>query len=128
MKIRSSPRRLTHEDFKVARELREYFAGKRTEFTVPVDLSAVPPFTRKVLTALLRGPHGETTTYGALARRVGKPGAARAVGQAVGSNPVPVIVPCHRVLAANGRLGGFSLGLPVKEALLRLEGISAARR
>lgn len=108
-----------------ARELREYFTGRRTEFTVPVDLSAVPQFTRKVLTALLRVRHGRTTTYGELARRVGKPGAARAVGQAVGSNPVPVIVPCHRVLAADGRLGGFSMGLDAKRALLRHEGLEA---
>jgi methylated-DNA-[protein]-cysteine S-methyltransferase len=108
-----------------ARELREYFAGTLTEFTVPVDLSATTPFTRKVLAALRKVPQGRTTSYGEIARRVGRPGAARAVGRAVGSNPVPVVVPCHRVLAADGGLGGFSLGLPLKRALLRHEGISA---
>lgn len=107
----------------VARELRAYFAGMAREFTTPVDLSGLPPFRRKVLEALCSVPFGATVTYGELARRAGNPRAARAVGQAVGANPVPVVVPCHRVLAAGGRLGGFGLGLDAKRKLLALEGV-----
>jgi len=105
-----------------AREVREWFAGKRREFTVPVDLSSTPAFTRRVLERLRRIPYGRTETYGDVARAVGSPRGARAVGQAVGSNPVPVIVPCHRVLAAGGGLGGFGLGLDAKRTLLAREG------
>jgi methylated-DNA-[protein]-cysteine S-methyltransferase len=104
-----------------ARELREYFAGTRREFTTPVDLALATPFAREVLGRLAKAPFGATTTYGAIARDVGRPRGARAVGQAVASNPVPVVVPCHRVVAANG-LGGFSGGLDVKRWLLRHEG------
>ena len=104
-----------------AREVREWFAGKRREFTVPVDLSSTPPFTRKVLERLCEIPYGATRTYGEIARDVGSPRGARAVGQAVGSNPVPVIVPCHRVLAAGGGIGGFGLGLDAKRKLLARE-------
>jgi methylated-DNA-[protein]-cysteine S-methyltransferase len=109
-----------------ARELRAYFAGRLRAFTVPVDLGLATPFARRVLTEVCRVPAGEVTTYGALAARVGRPRGARAVGGAVGSNPVPVVVPCHRVVAANGGLGGFSGGLPVKRKLLAIEGVDAA--
>jgi len=81
-------------------------------------------FQRDVWKALLAIPHGVTISYGELARRVGRPDAARAVGQAVGSNPVPILIPCHRVVASDGTLGGFGGGLPMKQALLRQEGVA----
>ncbi len=103
-------------------ELREYFAGTRRAFTVRVDWQVVPStFHRRVLQACARIPAGATRTYGELARAVDAPGAARAVGAAMASNPVPIIVPCHRVRAATG-LGGFTGGLERKRTLLRLEG------
>lgn len=110
-------------------EVREYLAGRRREFSVPVDLSAEPPFRRRVLELLTsRVGYGETTSYRGLATLAGKPKAARAVGQAVGKNPVPLVVPCHRVLETNGGLGGFGFGLPMKRALLAMEQTSAAGR
>ncbi len=105
-------------------ELRGYVAGTVTSFTVPVDLSRMTPFFLRVLTELQRVAHGAVLTYGQLADLAGSPRAARAVGQAVGRNPVAVIVPCHRVLAGNG-IGGFGLGLEAKRMLLGLEGIEA---
>jgi len=82
------------------------------------------PFQRAVWQAMLSIPRGATISYAELARRVGRPGAARAVGQAVGSNPVPLLIPCHRVVASDGGLGGFGGGLPMKRALLRQEGVA----
>ena len=105
-----------------AKELRAYIAGKLHLFTVPVDLELATPFARVVLTNLAHLPPRKLTTYGELARESGRPGGARAVGGAVGSNPVPIVVPCHRVVAAGG-LGGFGGGLEMKRWLLRLEGI-----
>jgi methylated-DNA-[protein]-cysteine S-methyltransferase len=105
-------------------ELAEYLAGARREFSVPVDWDAVSGFTRRVLEACARVPFGETVSYGELARAVGSPRAARAVGQALGRNQAPMIVPCHRVLAAGGKLGGFGGGLERKRWLLELEGKS----
>jgi methylated-DNA-[protein]-cysteine S-methyltransferase len=104
------------------REICEYVAGRRRTFSVPVDLEGLPPFHRTVSEALRRVAYGRTVTYGGLARRVGRPGAARAVGQAMARNPVPLLVPCHRVLAAGGRLGGFGGGPDLKRRLLDLEG------
>ena len=104
------------------REIREYLAGRRRTFSVPVDLAALPPFHRTVSEALRKVAYGETVTYGGLARRLGRPKAARAVGQAMARNPVPLLVPCHRVLAASGRLGGFGGGPDLKRRLLDLEG------
>lgn len=101
-------------------ELREYFAGDRRVFTVPLA-PAGTPFQLRVWRALLEIPYGETTSYGALARRLGQPTAPRAVGLANGSNPLPVIVPCHRVIGANGSLTGYGGGLPIKQRLLALE-------
>jgi len=103
------------------RELAEYLAGTRRTFTVPVDLAGTTPFQRKVLAATRRIPFGQTVTYGRLATRVGSPGGARAVGGAMAANPVPIIIPCHRVLAAGG-LGGYGGGLALKRRLLALEG------
>jgi O-6-methylguanine DNA methyltransferase len=104
------------------REIREYLAGRRRRFTVPLDLSGLSPFHRRVLRAALRIPYGRTVTYSDLARRVGRPAAARAVGQAMARNPVPLVIPCHRVVAAGGGLGGYSGGLALKRRLLALEG------
>ena len=108
-------------------ELEEYFAGTRTRFTVPVDLRAVTPFTARVLRTTTRISFGRVRSYGEIARRIDAPGASRAVGGALGRNPVPIIVPCHRVVAHDGGLGGFTGGLAVKRALLRLEGHAIGR-
>ncbi len=107
-------------------QLVAYFAGQQVDLSgVAVDLSRVPAFHRSIYCALRKVGWGETATYGELARRAGAPGAARAVGQAMGRNPVPIIIPCHRVLAAGGRIGGFSAygGALTKERLLALEGV-----
>jgi methylated-DNA-[protein]-cysteine S-methyltransferase len=104
------------------RELSEYFEGERREFDLPVDLSPLPGFQRAVLDELARIPYGHVDTYGGLARRIGKPQAARAVGGALNRNPVPIVVPCHRIVGAGGRLTGYAGGLERKEALLGLEG------
>jgi methylated-DNA-[protein]-cysteine S-methyltransferase len=107
-----------------ARELREFFAGERSAFDVPIDARGTP-FQRSVWQALQRIPCGELHRYGELAAQLGRPAAARAVGAAVGRNPVSVIVPCHRVVGADGSLTGYAGGLPRKEALLALEGALA---
>jgi methylated-DNA-[protein]-cysteine S-methyltransferase len=104
------------------REILQYLAGRSVgEFTVPVDLSAAPAFHAKVLRALARVPYGRTVTYGELAARVGRPHGARAVGQAMARNPVPLVIPCHRVVACGGGLGGYGGGLDLKRRLLDLE-------
>ena len=103
-------------------QLDEYFCGKRGGFSFPVDLSVGTPFQQRVWEAARRIPHGHTATYGELASTIGAPKAARAVGSALGANPVLIVVPCHRVLRSDGALGGFAAGLNVKAALLRLEG------
>ena len=108
-----------------ASELAEYFAGKRRKFTVPLDLHGTP-FQLQVWQTLRRIPFGKAVSYGEEARMLGKPKAARAVGSANGRNPVPIIVPCHRVVAGDGSLGGYSAGLPMKRKLLALEGVSVA--
>ncbi len=102
-------------------ELAEYFAGTRTFFTVPVDLSGVPPFERAALDVAARIPYGEVRSYKWIAEQLGAPEGARAVGGAMAGNPVPIIVPCHRVVKTDGGLGGYSFGLLRKEALLSLE-------
>jgi methylated-DNA-[protein]-cysteine S-methyltransferase len=107
---------------RVHRELDEYLAGRRRRFDVEVDLRTQPDFYTRVLAELAQVGYGETTTYGALAARTGNPRAARAVGTAMNRNPVPIVLPCHRVVGANGSLTGYGGGLPRKEQLLRLEG------
>ena len=104
-------------------QLEEYFARERTEFDIPMELDGTA-FQKEVWVELSRIPYGETISYGELARRVGRPRGPRAVGQANGKNPVPIIVPCHRVLASNG-IGGYGGGLPMKRALLAVEGLTA---
>ncbi len=101
-----------------------YFEGQRVRFTAPLDLTALTAFRRTVLRACARIPHGTTRTYGQLAAEVGSPHAARAVGGAMAHNLIPLIIPCHRVLAADGQLGGFSAegGPALKARMLRLEG------
>jgi methylated-DNA-[protein]-cysteine S-methyltransferase len=106
-----------------AAQLEEYFAGERTEFDVPMELDGTL-FQKEVWAELSRIPYGETISYGELARRVGRPKGPRAVGQANGRNPIPIIVPCHRVLAGNG-IGGYGGGLPMKRTLLAVEGVTA---
>jgi methylated-DNA-[protein]-cysteine S-methyltransferase len=104
------------------RELDEYFEGRRRAFDLTLDLRALPAFTVSVLSELARVPYGETTTYGELAQRVGHPRAARAVGTVMNRNRIPIVLPCHRVVGANGSLVGYAGGLERKSALLRLEG------
>ncbi|GAU68372.1 putative methylated-DNA--[protein]-cysteine methyltransferase [Streptomyces sp. NBRC 110611] len=110
-----------------AAELTAYFSGELRSFTVPLDWSLSSGFHARVLRALADGvPYGSVVGYQDLADRVGEPGAARAVGAAMGSNPLPVVVPCHRVVAADGGIGGFSGGLETKRLLLALEGVLPA--
>lgn len=106
--------------------VQRYMAGERIDFSgIALDLTGVGPFHRSIYETLRRVGWGETTTYGALARQTGDPGASRAVGQAMGRNPIPVIIPCHRVLASGGKPGGFSAfgGTVTKQRLLELEGV-----
>jgi methylated-DNA-[protein]-cysteine S-methyltransferase len=108
------------------REILDYLAGRRKEFSVAVDLASVPPFRQKVYRVCAKVPFGATATYRDLASRIGQPRAARAVGQAMAANPVPLVVPCHRVIGSDGRLCGFmggrGSGLALKKKLLELEG------
>jgi len=109
----------------VRRQLDEYFAGRRFAFDVPVDLSLVRgPFGRRILEATARVPFGATTTYRGVAEAAGNAAAVRAAGNALGANPVPIVVPCHRVLRTGGTLGGYTGGLDRKLRLLELEGIA----
>lgn len=105
------------------RELEEYFAGQRREFTVPLAPEGTA-FQREVWAALEEIPYGTTASYKDIAVRVGKPGAAVAVGQANSRNPIPIIIPCHRVIGANGKMVGYTGGLHIKKALLAVEGIN----
>ena len=105
----------------VRRELDKYFEGTRRAFDLPLDLR-VAPFHAAVLAQLARVPYGETDTYGSLAAKAGRPKAARAVGTVMNRNPIPIVLPCHRVVGASGSLTGYAGGLDVKERLLRLEG------
>ena len=107
----------------VRRELDEYFAGERRHFDLDLDWRLTGGFTRKVLRATARIPFGETRSYGQMATSAGSPRAFRAAGSALGSNPIPIVVPCHRVLRTGGALGGYAGGLDVKRRLLELEGV-----
>ncbi|MFC4499233.1 MULTISPECIES: methylated-DNA--[protein]-cysteine S-methyltransferase [Streptomyces] len=106
------------------RQFDAYFAGARHDFELPLDWSLISGFNRQVLRELASGvPYGAVVGYGDLARRVGQPGAAQAVGTAMGANPLPVVVPCHRVVESDGGIGGFGGGLETKRKLLALEGV-----
>jgi methylated-DNA-[protein]-cysteine S-methyltransferase len=109
-----------------ARQIALYFEGKLTQFDLPLATSGTP-FQQQVWEELKAIPYGATISYGELARRIGQPHASRAVGMANGRNPVGIIVPCHRVIGANGKLTGYGGGLPRKEALLEFEAVVAAR-
>jgi methylated-DNA-[protein]-cysteine S-methyltransferase len=109
----------------VRRELDEYFAGRRRDFDLALDLR-VAPFHEAVLHELARVPYGQLDTYGGLAAKVGRPRAARAVGSVMNRNPIPIVLPCHRIVGANGSLTGYAGGLHVKRALLELEGATLA--
>jgi methylated-DNA-[protein]-cysteine S-methyltransferase len=108
-----------------AGQLRTYFGDARFQFDLPLDLERLTPFQRHVLTTIRRIPVGSVWTYGQVAREIGKPRASRAVGQALGRNPVPIVIPCHRVIASDGGLGGYSGGggLTSKQLLLQMEGV-----
>jgi methylated-DNA-[protein]-cysteine S-methyltransferase len=105
------------------RELDLYFAGKLTEFDLPLDWQLTDGFRKKAQQAINRIPYGKTRSYTEIARSAGNERAVRAAGTACGANPIPIVVPCHRVLRTGGALGGYGGGLPMKEALLELEGI-----
>ena len=105
-----------------ARQIAEYLRGERRSFELVLDLGEMPPFRRRVLEEMARIPYGETVSYGELAERCGRPGAARAVGNAVGRNPAPVVLPCHRVVRSDGSPGEYGGGRERKQRLLRLEG------
>ncbi|HXI85062.1 MAG TPA: methylated-DNA--[protein]-cysteine S-methyltransferase [Verrucomicrobiae bacterium] len=107
--------------YDLTRKLQQYAEGKSVRWEIPLDLSSGTIFQRQVWHALTKIPYGETRSYGWIAKQIGKPKASRAVGAACGANPVPVIVPCHRVIAGDGSLGGFGGGLPMKRRLLSLE-------
>jgi len=105
----------------VARELDQYFSGKRREFDIAIDLSPLTPFQRKVLAVTARVPYGELITYAKVAHNTGNGKAYRAAAGAIGDNPIPIVVPCHRVVASDGTLGGYAGGLEAKRRLLKLE-------
>jgi len=118
-RILEAPARLDE----VRRELDEYFEGRRRDFDLPIDWALVSPFGRRVLQATAAIPFGRVKTYGEMATQAGNPKASRAAGRALGANPIPIVVPCHRVIGASGRLTGYTGGLHRKVALLELEGI-----
>jgi methylated-DNA-[protein]-cysteine S-methyltransferase len=105
----------------IRRQLDDYFAGRRQAFDVALDWGLVGDFGRRVLGRTARIPYGEVATYGDVAREIGSPRAARATGNALGSNPMPIVVPCHRVVASGGRMGGYTGGVERKQLLLTLE-------
>lgn len=111
-----------------ASELRAYLAGRLQSFSVPYNIRTLPPFHRAVLHLTAKIPYGETRTYGWLARRLGRPGAARAAGNALARNPLPIIIPCHRVVRADGAMGAFVLGPGWKKRLLDLEKVSQKQK
>jgi methylated-DNA-[protein]-cysteine S-methyltransferase len=107
----------------VRRELDEYFAGRRRDFDLPIDWTLTTPFARRVLKATAAIPFGRVSTYGEMALQAGNAKASRAAGRALGANPIPIVVPCHRVIGAGGRLTGYTGGLDRKVALLEIEGV-----
>jgi methylated-DNA-[protein]-cysteine S-methyltransferase len=106
----------------VRRQLDEYFGGARRRFEIEIDHRLMTPFVRTVMVETAKVPYGEVSTYGAVAKGIHHPDAARAVGAALGQNPIPIVLPCHRIIGASGSLTGYAGGLHRKEFLLRLEG------
>ena len=114
-----------HQTLRVAlHQLDQYFNRKRERFHLTLDLSGATEFQRRIFERLMEIPYGRIVSYGDIADEIGVAGAARAVGQAVGANPLPIVVPCHRVVRSDGKLGGYSGGLCLKVALLAIEGIA----
>jgi methylated-DNA-[protein]-cysteine S-methyltransferase len=109
---------------KLSRQLQQYAEGKAVHWDIPLDLSAGTIFQQSVWRTLKTIPRGETRSYGWVAKQIGKPKSSRAVGMACGANPIPVVIPCHRVIASDGSIGGFGGGLPMKRRLLQIEGLS----
>ncbi len=107
----------------VKQQLAEYFGGQRNRFDLPIDFGGISPFARSVLSATLDVSYGDVATYGDIAAKIGNPGASRAVGNALGRNPIPVIVPCHRILPSDHSLGKYTGGIAIKERLLAIEGV-----
>jgi len=107
----------------VTKQLKEYFGGQRNRFDLPIDFGGITPFARSVLAATVDVPFGQLATYGDIAARIGSPGASRAVGNALGRNPIPVIVPCHRIVRSDSSIGGYTGGIHLKERLLAIEGV-----
>lgn len=110
----------------ILEQLDAYFAGKRQSFAVPIDAQLMTPFQQRVLDAARQVPAGQLASYGDIARAIGQPKASRAVGQALGHNPIPIVIPCHRIVASNGKLGGYIGGPTIKRKLLALEGARVA--
>jgi methylated-DNA-[protein]-cysteine S-methyltransferase len=121
-RILTAPRRLD----KPRRELEQYFAGQRSQFEIPIDWQLVRGFGRRILEITAAIPFGSVSTYGKVAAEAGSPRGARAAGNALGANPLPIVVPCHRVLHASGGLGGYTGGLDRKRMLLAIEGRGTA--
>ena len=114
-----------HPTLRVAlHQLNQYFNRERERFHLPLDFSGATAFQKRIYERLTEIPYGRIVSYGDIADEMGEPGAARSVGQAVGANPLPIIVPCHRVVRSDGKLGGYSGGLRHKVALLRIEGVA----
>ncbi len=117
--------RESEKSFKTIRFLLDrYLKGERVDFDMEIDISGESPFTQKVLRELQKIPYGEVRSYGWIGKRLGYEIAARAVGQAAKRNPIPIIIPCHRVIAEGGKLGGFSSGIEIKKKLLSIEGVT----
>jgi methylated-DNA-[protein]-cysteine S-methyltransferase len=121
-----APMRNQTRVMEIASELNEYFSGRRNQFAVPLDFSGLTPFSRAVLKATSHVPFGETRTYQDIAREIGNPGASRAVGNALNKNPIPLIVPCHRILPTGKGIGKYAGGVEAKQRLLTLEGAMPA--
>lgn len=115
------PERNSKKTERYVRQFKKYLDGDKKNFSFAIDLVHLPAFTRKVLHAALNIPYGKIITYGDLARRVGSPKAARAVGRVMATNPIPIVIPCHRVVGADGSLTGYGGGLAMKKRLLQLE-------
>jgi methylated-DNA-[protein]-cysteine S-methyltransferase len=125
-RTKATPIRSDDQVAEALKQVREYLDGKRTKFDLPLDMSRMSEFQRRVLSIALKIPRGKYLTYADVAKAIGKPQASRAVGQALGHNPVPIVIPCHRVLGSDGSLHGYSGGggIQTKAWLLRLEGAS----